>query len=432
MRNSNYDNIVKQIQLPTIIDNNYIINRNNNSESHLLEYSFSLCGQDVSQIEMSHLSKENFLKLSFDENTKFSLEQIEKFNPRKILEESKEFGISLNKLHKAGIDGTGVKVAIIDTEFDTNNTEFCDINDNNRVTYNNTYLSNVKDIDRFHGKAVTSLLAGKECGIAPNVQINYFAISDRYEDTDVIEILEYIKANNMDIDVVSMSSYIKNPNKAKEILSMLKDNKCEFIDSGTFWKNFSYGEKKNEDIILDSELQSYLSDIDKLSSNQQQIIKNLPNSILIPNSGRTHLQMGNNCYMYSGVGSASWSIPEVSGLFALARQMDPLIDYEEFVQISTKTATINGDGYKVINPEGIIREIDRTNMEKRNENPSQYDSIYKKSSQLISDLDKQYIEPNKFLSELKSNVNNDSNSYTKKDNIQLVELDTKEIRSDIY
>ena len=48
-----------------------------------------LCSNDVSDIDMSDLDIEHFLHLSFDEDTKFSETQIEKFNPKEILEDLK-------------------------------------------------------------------------------------------------------------------------------------------------------------------------------------------------------------------------------------------------------------------------------------------------------------------------------------------------------
>lgn len=55
-----------------------------------------LCSKDVSNIDMSELSIDMFLKLSFNEKTKFSNEQIEKFNPMSILEKAKKIDENLN------------------------------------------------------------------------------------------------------------------------------------------------------------------------------------------------------------------------------------------------------------------------------------------------------------------------------------------------
>ena len=80
-----------------------------------------LCGADLSECDMSELDFEHFKLLCYDENTHFSDEQIKRFNPMKLLEIAKLPMESLREVHSKGINASGVKVAIIDTNIEQNN-----------------------------------------------------------------------------------------------------------------------------------------------------------------------------------------------------------------------------------------------------------------------------------------------------------------------
>lgn len=101
---------VDKVKIPNVINREYI---NNNSileisvDSHTLDYMYGICGKDMEDIDMSELSVEDFLNIFFDTNTIFSVEQLEKFKPNKILKECEEYYIGMNDLKEAGITGKG-------------------------------------------------------------------------------------------------------------------------------------------------------------------------------------------------------------------------------------------------------------------------------------------------------------------------------------
>ena len=186
-----YDSIIKEVKekLPKKIDDNYALNRNL-LDGENREVTYALCGQDISKFDLSKLSKENLARLCFDSNTNFSQEQLSKFNPFKILEIGKQFGLHLDLLHKAGINGTGINVAVIDRACDLNNSEMLDSDGLTRVNLN---YSGVK-IDNVHGKTVTTLLCGRNVGVAPNANLYFFATN--FNENEKIGILEKIKELN--------------------------------------------------------------------------------------------------------------------------------------------------------------------------------------------------------------------------------------------
>ena len=101
------------------------------------------------------------------------------FEPDKVLESGKAPGLHIGDLHDAGITGKGITVAIIDQAL---NTEHVEIKDNivhyESIGYNKDKLADL------HGTAVSSLLAGKTLGVAPDVNIVYFAANNLKDVSD--------------------------------------------------------------------------------------------------------------------------------------------------------------------------------------------------------------------------------------------------------
>src|SRR3989338_6001490 len=92
------------------------------------------------------------------------------FNPEKLLEESKNPGLGIKELHEQGITGQGVVVAIIDQKLDIGHPEYKD-----SVIGYTEYDGAEKEGISMHGPAVTSLLVGKDCGVAPGAKLIYKA-----------------------------------------------------------------------------------------------------------------------------------------------------------------------------------------------------------------------------------------------------------------
>jgi len=448
--------------IPVIIDNNYIINRSptggKDGDSHSIEYSFGICGLDVSKTDMSNLTVENFAKLSFDTNTIFSEEQLKKFHPIELLEKGKIFGLGIEKLHKAGITGEGVQIAIIDEPFDIDTPEMKNI----EYAYEDSRIPDqYKKVDNMHGRTVTSLLHS----ISPKATINFHAvqvIEQTEESTKEInskrkEILDECLKSDENVSVISMSASIGEEETSKYD-EMLDSKKICFVNSDSLHKYFTYAErdglndkikakrvsvnkekfekyKKTSLEMLPEMKLEYEKIKDKNSKNKLQKLINTVTAclniktpvemsdflteqkdeelkrqgkILIPNGGETYPQIGGG-YKYNGVPSMSWTIPQLSGMLALAKQMDKNISYYEFVEVSKITAIINEEGFLIINPEGIVRKINQINKQKACENPQIYTEIYEKSNKLISNLDRVKDEENKdnkFISELKGKVVN--------------------------
>lgn len=142
-----------------------------NDKTHDLDaHSFVLYG-DASEVDFSNAG-EKLPYIRFNSKTKFpTIDKMpDGFNPEQVLENGKAPGLNIANLHAMGITGKGITVAIIDQLL---NTEHIEIKDN-VIHYELIGYPEHMEAE-FHGTAVSSLLAGKTVGVAPDAKIVYFA-----------------------------------------------------------------------------------------------------------------------------------------------------------------------------------------------------------------------------------------------------------------
>lgn len=366
-----------------------------------------LCGKDLSLWDLSDLDYEHFKLLSFDENTIFSEEQQEKFHPDQLLNSAKKPMKELQLLHSNNIDGTGIKVAIIDTNIDIESLE------NSHFSYiDNQYKGDIEA----HGSIVLSSFIQT----APNANILYYP-SNKKDTNRANHLIEYIEhAVKSGVDIISLSASLKtiinNSDELKRINELLIDNEVTLIDSDKFYENFTYCyrnidlKSKKETMVeslcepedltfehiwrkmrvdLDNLLSEYKVDsieelkkclkqdgkdqelkliqefepivkYNKFSSGKdsplhflKQIDKDRERNQRIqqevPCGGRTLNGR------YFGTCSASYTIPVVSGIFVLCKQVNPSISYENFVDYCRETSQ-KIDGRYLIQPYELINK----------------------------------------------------------------------------
>ena len=192
-----------------------------------------LCGADLSECDMSELDFEHFKLLCYDESTHFSDEQIKRFNPMKLLELAKLLMESLREVHSKGINASGVKVAIIDTNIEQNN-----IRDlyGGRVEYvESQYEGEIEP----HGATVL----GSFMQIAPNAEVQYYPLDKKDKVNKANHLFGYIKkATQSGVKVISLSNDLENimGDRIDEVRDYLDTNGVTLIDSPTFYRDFTY------------------------------------------------------------------------------------------------------------------------------------------------------------------------------------------------
>jgi subtilisin family serine protease len=318
-----------------------------------LERIYGFSKKDVSQKDLLQISIEDISNITFDEVTKWPEESKlpKSFNPNNWVSIGKDPGLNLSKIHEKGITGKGITVAVIDKPIRSTHDEFKD-----KMTY-------VKiDNPHFHGLACASILAGKTCGIAKDAKLYYFSTPDKankptyYIDAvnKVMEINNSLPQNEK-IKIVSISDGIgekdKNYSKWQETLKKANSEGLTVVYSNLLYeKKFTWGgcdPSKDRNNPLNYKLSNYLKghDIDK-------------SMIIVPGDFRTTASNdGDNSYVYWGEGGFSWAIPYVTGLAALAWQVDPNLTFDQIIDKLIETKTTTAEGRYIIDPEKFISSI---------------------------------------------------------------------------
>jgi len=369
----------------------------------------------VSEKDLRSVPVEDLVTVDFDTKTKWpGPERLPAgFDPETLLEECKDPGLGIRELHREGVDGRGIKVAIIDQALSSKRGEF---------VAHDEYAAQVSDYKEFgmpenedtsmHGPAVASLLVGKTCGVAPGAELVYRAVpsvddSKTERDfgvwadalSDIIRQNESLPPEEK-IRIVSCSigyreenpepglgRWIETIKKAEEsgiiVVDVVDRNGIDFIGAGTSGDKAdpegyrrALFMKEREDDAFDAIFAESGGDVEAIMRKVREVKRDdfasVPDAvlrekieqalkvreILVPCDFRTMASnAGPGEYMYNGKGGMSWSVPYLAGLYALAFQVDPHITKEAIADLVNKTAVVNKKGLRVIDPKGFIEAV---------------------------------------------------------------------------
>ena len=372
-----------------------------------------LCGIDMSSWDLSNLDYEHFKLLCFDENTVFSQEQQEKFHPERLLKYAKEPMKELKSLHVNGNDGRGIIVAIIDTDINRRIFETL-------YKENFTYIDNENkgEIEPHGGTVLSSFMQTAPNASVQYYPSNKQDAERHKHLIEYIEQIAQSGVKIISLST-SLVAIINNKQKLEYINKVLEEYRITLIDSDKFYENFTYCfrnideggiEKFNESLCEGEDVQfeniwknikngfkilfsKYgVSTIEELKEKLEQakiveelklvqefepIAKytrfsegeNMPlhflkqrdkqrerskrkkvESIEIPCGGRTLNGK------YWGTSSASYTIPVVAGMFAICKQVNNSISYEDFVKYCKETSK-KIDGRYLIQPQELIEKV---------------------------------------------------------------------------
>ena len=284
-----------------------------------------------------------------------------------IIEKGKNPGLGVRRLHEGGITGKGVKVAIIDQNLaQPFHHEYSD----RIMEYRDFGTKQPADQASMHGPAVASLLVGQSCGTAPGADL-YFAAAPSWKKDSAYkaEALRWIIEINRElpegekIRVVSVSAapsgagspFLYNLEQWDEAVAEAQEEGILVLDcrnnKDTGIINPGYYDPASPDDVT-------LFEVGFPSVRYQARIEE--DAIYAPTSCRTTAEQedyAEDSYQYTGQGGLSWAIPYVSGVLALAWQVNPNLTNEEIISILFETAYIDQGVYKIINPLAFIAEI---------------------------------------------------------------------------
>lgn len=306
-------------------------------------WQVDLRSYDLSGLELKgRLS--DLLYASFDDKTKWPSLLPEGFNAKEFTEAGKNPGLGIRNIHKRGITGKGIGVAVIDMGFLVDHVEYKD-----RLRLFEE-IHSADETAQMHGVATASIAVGKTVGVAPGSDLYYIACFMAKEEASesgfardftwaarcIDRILEINRSlpQNRKIRVISTSiGWSPQETGYQEVNDAVERARKEniFVVSTAMTQSFGFlifglGREpaKNPD-----DLASYGEAWwGGLYPHEQPGGRE---ALILPMDSRTTASpTGPKDYVFYRLGGLSWSVPWAAGLYALACQVKPDITPEVF------------------------------------------------------------------------------------------------------
>lgn len=336
-----------------------------------------LRGTNVSGIDLT--GESDILKrVTFDTHTVWPDDLPDGFSPEEIMENGKNPGFDIRELHKKGITGEGISIAIVDQALNPGHTEYAD----NLMSYELLHCSD--NAAQMHGSAVTSIAVGKSCGVAPGAKIYYIAstfgtygfgkmkMDLNYMADSIDRILEVNKLlpKERKIRVISISRGFTSEKGADEVRAAIERAK----DAGVFV--ITTATEDNYGFSLMGLGKEQMTDPDDVSvygpghfwsdSFYNGGMTDSSRMLLVPMDARTYASWyDSDGYEFASSGGLSWSVPWLAGMYALCLQADNELTPEEFIEKAFETGTVQTIEYQgkqyelgtVIDPAALIEAL---------------------------------------------------------------------------
>lgn len=272
------------------------------------------------------------------------------FEPAKIMKNALSPGLGINSLHKEGINGNGINIAIIDQPLLQNHIEY----KGKIAHYDNEGLENF-DV-QMHSAPITSIVAGNNCGVAPESKIYFFAVAMwKNSNQPYIQALKKISEFNKQADnrskirTISISAgnmpFNDNYEEYKKLVDQLENEGVFVITCDQ--KKFPYGTVSLNDGQNPDKFDSYSSGV---WTTGKDLIK-------VPAINRTLANyQSEDSYIFDRYGGMSWAAPYISAVAALGLQINPDLTPDQIRNLLVETAEQTTVG-KIINPVGFIKKI---------------------------------------------------------------------------
>ncbi len=273
------------------------------------------------------------------------------FDPKRLLEAGKNPGLGIRDLHKQGIIGQGVGIAIIDQPLLLGHREYT----SRILRYDASGLEGHKP--EMHGSPIASIAVGQNIGVAPGASLTYFAIpmwektNDHYiRVLKNIYVLNQTLSENEKIKVVSISNgafrHYRYFEKWQAVLAEADTRGICVITCDT--KNsINFGTLSLMEGKAPNVPESYRPDA---YSRKGDVLRG-PSGYKTVASHR-----GNAVYTYDRDGGRSWVAPYLAGLAALAFQVNPGITPGQIRSLLVETAS-QTDAGAVVNPKAFIDAV---------------------------------------------------------------------------
>lgn len=286
-------------------------------------------------------------------------------------------GLGLKDLHSAGIDGTGVSVAILDQKLLLEHTEY-----GQRLAYYRELQPLDGEGASMHGSAVSSILVGKNCGSAPGASLYYWAVATRGEELGGVrdagairDIIQYNKTLPIEkrIRILSISTgyraeeggdeFVKAIREARDsgILVFTSTFPC-FTDPVIAVYNAALKKGGSREVFDDYEVQPVVVQYRGQSAeaivqerHQQGNNELAYRPVWVPVEPRLLAShRGSTRYEFFEEGGDSWAAPFVAGVAALLLQVNRGLSNRQVVEIIVDTTVENKQGLRMIAPQKAV------------------------------------------------------------------------------
>lgn len=314
-------------------------------------WQVDLRGMDARKLDLAGRTAD-LLYANFDSRTRFPKALPPGYVPAEIMETGKNPGLGVRALHKKGLTGKGMAIAIIDQPLLTGHKEYAGA----LKAYEELHLFEKAPSAAMHGAAVASIAVGRTCGVAPDASLYYLA-TDFTDGRRAIDFRFLASA----VDRVVAISEALPPGKGIRALSISRGFSRGDRGAGLLLESIEKA-KKAGILVITTSMQEYydfsfnglgrgpLSDPDDRGSYRPGLFwapafytgtggARAGKRLLVPMDSRTTASpTGNSDYVFYPDGGMSWSAPYIAGLYALALQADPALAPEAFLRRALATA----------------------------------------------------------------------------------------------
>ena len=332
-------------------------------------WGYDLRSMDAREADLSVV--EDWNEVSFSTDTLWPDPLPDGFSPEEILEFNKNPGLSVRDLHRQGLTGKGVGVAIVDQGLYTGHEEYAD----NLKSYELIHCADHGA--QMHGPAVASIAVGKTVGVAPEADLYYIASTFGHDSDKGYQFDASIMAGCI-LRVCEMNEHLPPEGKIR-VISISKGYHKE--DSGYEEMQNAIRQADEQGILvlttsteafypfsLFGLSRGYFDDPDDRSSYgpsgwlRTDGDYSGPDIVGVPMGSRAYAACtGPQNYEIEHEGGLSWAVPWLAGFYALCCQARPDITPAEFIELIKDTVQAvqpsSGGRVNVIDPEAVIARL---------------------------------------------------------------------------
>lgn len=348
-----------------------------------------LRGYDLTRLKIND-NYEELIHADFDTATKWPYWLPDGFNPKRILEAGKNPGLGIRSLHKDGITGKGVAVAVIDDVLLPGHEEY-----RHALKFYEEISLTGDEAASVTGCRQASLIVGKTTGVAPEADLYYIAVPNDLEKKKsglstpyetrltydplavavnrIVELNEKLEEDHR-IRVLCIGYDISDNDKAHgQLENAIEKAKRAgiFVVSTCLYETYDYQMDFNglgRDPMADpDQVDSYKpGHIWEYSLYTFGRYTRALEGLLVPMDARTAAApTGEDQYAYYAQNDKTMCIPYIGGLYALACQVNPDVTPEDFWEKALETGdkiTFQRDGVTyalkmIVNPLALMEAI---------------------------------------------------------------------------